>query len=148
MRRRLPALPRLPALSLILLLPALLRAQSPSPQPAPGAPSKLAVSSALLIPDPLDPKTILSGRPDAATRALHNDPDGKYAVGIWKCTPGSFRWTFGRDEFVYVIEGEATVTYANGKSIPIHAGDAVYFPKGETTWKIIKPIKKVFAARE
>lgn len=134
-----------------LLIPVLCAsaslAASPAPEPAPG-PAKLGVAGAVLLPDPINRKSVIAGSPDASTRPMHNDPDGKYAVGIWRCTPGSFRWTFGRDEFVYVIEGEATVTYASGKLITIRAGDAVYFPAGDCTWTISKTIKKVFAARE
>ena len=124
------------------------RAQSPSPAAAPATPSKLSVKSALLMPDPIPAGQVLAGKPDASTRPMHHDPDGNYAVGIWSCTPGTFKWTFGRDEFIYVIEGEATVTYASGKLITIRAGDAVYFPKGDVTWNVVKTIKKVFAARE
>jgi uncharacterized cupin superfamily protein len=123
-------------------------AQSPSPEPPAAGPSKLSVKGAMLLPDPIARKSVIAGNPDASTRPMHNDPDGKYAAGIWQCTPGSFRWTFGRDEFVYILEGEATVTYTGGKLITIRAGDAVYFTKGDCTWTITKTIKKVFAARE
>lgn len=136
------------ALLVFVMCVSVAASPSPSPEPAPAGPSKLSVASAMLLPDPLPKKSLVAGQPDASTRPMHNEPDGSYAVGIWRCTPGSFRWTFGRDEFVYVIEGEATVKYSSGKLITIRAGDAVYFPKGDCTWTISKTIKKVFAARE
>ena len=130
-----------------LVLTSIARCQTDQTPPEDG-PKKINVKSAVLIPDPIQPKDILAGHPTAATRALHTDADGKYAVGVWRCDPGTFRWTFGRDEFVYILEGEATVKYTTGRLVELHPGDAAYFPKGETTWTITKPLKKVFSMRE
>jgi uncharacterized cupin superfamily protein len=97
---------------------------------------------------PITPKDVVSGNPVATAHVMHSEPDGKYATGIWACTTGTFHWTFGQDEFIYVVEGEAVITYDSGQKIAIRGGDVVYFPKGPTTWHILKPIKKVFAVRD
>jgi uncharacterized cupin superfamily protein len=115
---------------------------------APEAAQKVRPNDAPLKSLPIEAKDIVSGNPVATAHVMHSDADGKYATGIWACGTGTFHWTFGHDEFIYVLEGEAVITYDSGQKIPIRAGDVVYFPKGRTTWKILKPIKKVFAVRD
>lgn len=111
-------------------------------------PSKVAAAGAAYIPDPIPEEDILEGKPVAEIHSLHSDTDGKYMVGLWRCSPGTFRWTCTRDEFVYFLEGEAVVSYKDGPTLTIQAGEAAYFPPGETTWKIVTPVTKTYSLRE
>ena len=68
--------------------------------------------------------------------------------GVWDCTAGKFTWNYTWDEFVFILEGEATVIEQGGESKTFKAGDHVNFPAGlSATWHIPEYIKKTFVLR-
>ncbi len=110
-------------------------------------PRKVAFRKALPKDDPIPASDIIEGRPKARTYVLREDARGRYACGIWHCTPGTFHWTFDVDEFVYFVEGEALVRYEDGRRIVVRKGEAAYFPGGRCVWTVTKTVKKVFVIR-
>lgn len=101
-----------------------------------------------LPPMPIEPTWIREGAPDARGCVLVQSDDRRVSTGLWSCTAGVFRWEFTWDEFVHVLEGEATITDEEGNSCTLRAGDTAHFPVGlNTEWRVDKFIRKVFTIR-
>lgn len=110
-------------------------------------PIKVRFNSARVAADPIPKADIVKGSPKAKTFLLREEEGGRYACGIWHCTPGTFYWTFGVDEFVYFVEGDASIRYDDGRTIRVKAGEAAHFPKGRCVWTIGRTVRKVFVIR-
>lgn len=101
------------------------------------------------LPDmPIEPSWILEGEPKARGTVLVQSDDKLLSSGLWSCTAGRFQWMFAWDEFVHVLEGEATIQQEDGKTITLRAGDVAHFPIGlKTEWHVPDFVKKVFTIR-
>lgn len=101
-----------------------------------------------LPPMPIEPTWIESGSPVARGKILVQSADLCLSSGLWECTAGDFRWTFGWDEFVHILEGEVTIREEGGETRTLRAGDIAHFPLGLTThWHVPRYVKKVFTLR-
>jgi len=97
---------------------------------------------------PLTPQQILKGTPQTKIWINAQSADKKVTQGVWDCTSGQFSWDFVWDEFVMVLEGEATITPENGEPFTLRAGDFCHFPIGlKTVWQVDKYVKKTFTLR-
>ncbi|MGF9565381.1 cupin domain-containing protein [Neorhizobium sp. JUb45] len=98
---------------------------------------------------PIEPTWVLSGDPQARF-AAHSEAADKFAsTGVWDCTAGSFRWFFGWDETVVILEGEVHVTAEDGSERTLRAGDVGYFRGGTwATWHIDNYVKKIAFIRK
>lgn len=68
---------------------------------------------------------------------------GILKLPVWEKEISEFDWEYSDKESCYIIEGAATVTYANNKEVSFEAGDFVVFPKNlKCRWKITSDIKK------
>ena len=76
-----------------------------------------------MSPSPIEPSWILAGDPQARVAAHSKADDECAATGVWDCTAGSFRWFFGWDETVVILEGEVHVTAEDGTQRTLRAGD-------------------------
>ncbi|HKZ89935.1 MAG TPA: cupin domain-containing protein [Thermoplasmata archaeon] len=110
-------------------------------------PVKVRFRAARVKDDPVPAADIIKGSPKARTFLLYDEDGGRYACGIWHCSPGTFDWTFGVDEFVYFLEGDARIRYEGGRTIRVKGGEAAHFPPGRVRWTITRTVKKVFVAR-
>ncbi|MBK7857724.1 MAG: DUF861 domain-containing protein [Archangiaceae bacterium] len=92
---------------------------------------------------------ILEGQPTFSSHAYATSHDGSSTSGIWECVgPGRFRWKFGIDESVYVLEGLVHVEY-DGKVHTLKQGDTAFFPAGaEAVWTVPERVKKSFTLSE
>ena len=62
---------------------------------------------------------------------------------IWTKEASEFPWTYDEPETCYFLEGEVTVTGADGETATVGQGDLVTFPAGlSCTWKISQDVKK------
>jgi uncharacterized protein len=105
-------------------------------------------SDMVFKPAPIEPSWILSGNP-VARIALHSEAsDNAATTAMWDCTKGEFRWFFGWDETVYILEGEVEVTLEDGSVKILKAGDIGYFA-GNTwaKWKIDTYVRKIAFCR-
>ena len=60
----------------------------------------------------------------------------------WEKEESTFDWYYDSQETFYVLEGDVTVTWDNGK-ISFGTGDLVTFPAGmKCTWHVNKKIRK------
>ena len=100
-------------------------------------------------PRPIEPAWVISGDP-VARAAIHSHADDKCATtSIWDCTAGQFRWFFGWDEIVVILEGEVHVTGEDGTSRILRKGDLAYFKGGTwATWQIDNYVKKIAVTRK
>lgn len=106
------------------------------------------VASVELADAPIPPSWILSGRPHARSGAIAHSPDGWASSVVWECTAGSFRWQFGWEETVFILEGSVRVITETGEEKILKAGDAAYFAQGTSSeWHIDTYLKKIAFTR-
>ena len=105
-----------------------------------------AAANAALEPDPLDPEQILGGDPRTFDLELARSASGEIS-GIWRCTPGRFS-DVEVDETFVVLEGRATVEFADGHRIELGRGDVCVLAAGaETVWTVHETILKGYRLR-
>jgi uncharacterized cupin superfamily protein len=93
-------------------------------------------------PSPLEPGWITEGTPTARSLTLAEAADGLLSCGLWDCTAGKFRYYYGCDEIIHILEGEAVVRDSSGEHT-LRPGDVVYFPKGMTAfWTVPNYVRK------
>ena len=115
--------------------------------------SELAIQSAAAVTDelpdmPIEPSWIQEGAPVARGTVLVQSADKLLSSGLWSCTAGKFRWEFGWDEFVHVLEGEVTITEEGGTVHNLGPGDTAHFPIGLVAhWHVPEYIRKAFTIR-
>ena len=99
-------------------------------------------------PAPIEPTWILAGRPQARV-ATHSTSDDRFATtAVWDCTAGSFRWFFGWDETVVILEGDVHVSSDDGTARVLRAGDVAYFRADSwATWRVDSYVRKVAFVR-
>lgn len=98
---------------------------------------------------PIEPSWILAGSPRARLAEHSRSADEAAVTAVWDCTEGQFRWYFGWDETVIILEGEVHVTAEDGTERVLKTGDIAYF-KGKTwaTWTIETYVKKIAFVRK
>lgn len=102
-----------------------------------------------LEPAPIEPSWILEGTPVARTAVWSVSSDTTTTAMVWDCTAGRFRWFFGGDEIVSILEGEVTVTDAAGSERTLRPGDGALFRAGTwTVWHVPTYVKKVAICRD
>ena len=109
-------------------------------------PPLVAASSATMEmkSSPIDPAWVISGAPEARIAEHSHSADKAAMTALWDCTAGTFRWYFGWDETVMILEGEVRVTDENGAVRVLKAGDIAYFA-GDTwaTWQVDTYVRKI-----
>jgi uncharacterized protein len=102
------------------------------------------IESAALEPAPINPEWIIAGTPVARAKNLTLTADKNFSSTVWDCTAGSFRWHFGSDEVVHILDGEVTVETGDGGTRLLKPGDVALFPKGLVSiWVVHKYVKKL-----
>lgn len=62
---------------------------------------------------------------------------------IWTKEPSAFPWAYDSTEICYFLEGDVTVTPAQGEPVRLGRGDLVTFPAGlRCTWEIRAAVRK------
>jgi uncharacterized cupin superfamily protein len=101
-----------------------------------------------LLDAPIPSSWIISGTPRARSGAIAHSPDGWASSVVWECTAGSFRWQFGWEETVVILEGSVRVVAQTGEEKILKVGDAAYFAQGTSSvWHIDSYLKKVAFTR-
>jgi len=71
------------------------------------------------------------------------DEMGVRSWPVWTKEASTFDWFYDDKESCYLLEGEVTVTTADGETVRFGQGDFVVFPEGlDCTWEITKPVRK------
>lgn len=93
---------------------------------------------------PIDPSWVLSGAPRARSGLHSASRDDSSSTSVWDCTAGSFRWSFGWDETVLILDGSVKVTSPQGEIKVLERGDIAYFAAGTTwTWEVETYVRKI-----
>jgi uncharacterized protein len=112
---------------------------------ASGKVAKLTVEEAVLKPDTIPAKDVISGNPRAGDLVFSKSLDSREIRGIWSCTRGSFHWTFDTDETAVILHGRVTVQMEDGTSLELKQGDVALFPQGlKSIWMIHEDLRKVY----
>jgi hypothetical protein len=62
---------------------------------------------------------------------------------IWACEISSFPWHYDQREICLLLEGDVTVTPAQGEPVRFGAGDLVEFSAGlSCQWEVHQPVRK------
>jgi len=97
---------------------------------------------------PIAPEQIIAGDPVAKIWISSQTEDLKVTQGVWDCTAGDFTWDYAWDEFVLILEGEATIEEIGGETVTLRAGDFGYMSIGtKTKWHVPEYIRKTFTLR-
>ena len=99
---------------------------------------------------PIDPDWILGGAPRARAAPHSRSIDASATTAVWECTAGSFRWQYGWEETVLILEGQVKVTSQDGVVRLLGVGDVAFFAAGSTAvWEIDTYVRKLaFCRRE
>jgi len=102
-----------------------------------------------LSPRPIDPSSIEEGCPVARCLTFAESDGQDLWSGLWECSAGKFKWVYGGDEIVQILEGDVVVREeGTGVVHTLHAGDAAYFPAGLVAhWEIRSFVRKFFVLR-
>ena len=117
----------------------------------PPAPDFVAgtAESMCLNPAPIDPSWIIAGNPVARLAEHSRGRDDAAVTAVWDCTAGEFRWHFGWDETVVILDGSVHVTAADGTERRLGPGDVAYFAGGTTAvWRIDDYVRKIAFCRK
>lgn len=69
--------------------------------------------------------------------------DPRFSLGVWECTPGTWRRQVLQAEYSYFIIGKGSFNPDEGEVIHFQAGDAVYFAPNTTgVWVIEETVTK------
>lgn len=102
-----------------------------------------SLSSLELAPAPIRPEWIVEGQPVARCRSWSDSSDGTTSALVWDCTAGRFRWYFGGDEIVHILEGEVVVSGEGTPERRLGPGDAALFRAGTwSTWHVPAYVRK------
>jgi len=101
-----------------------------------------------LLPADITPSDIMAGTPQARALELFRSADGLCVATCWDCSAGTFRWYFGVDETVQILEGRVTVTYEDDSVVTLGVGDVAHFPAGsEAVWHVETYVRKLAICR-
>ncbi|MDO1580757.1 cupin domain-containing protein [Rhizobium oryzicola] len=93
---------------------------------------------------PIEPDWILAGDPQARAAVQSKAQDRCSTTAMWDCTAGTFRWYFGEDETVVIVEGEVLVTAEDGTQTLLKAGDVGYFrARTWAVWHVDHYVRKI-----
>lgn len=99
---------------------------------------------AKLEPAPIRPEWIIEGEPEARCAYLATGTLGWGNTAHWSCTAGRFRWHFGWDETVLILEGEVIVTDDDGTVYHGVPGTTLFFPAGSSAvWDVPRYVRKI-----
>ncbi|GEM_PF-3773704 len=85
------------------------------------------------------------GNPMGRHAQVYTSPDGKVTVGLWTRDADFGDLLGGGQSFDFVIDGDVTVTDADGVAHNATSGDLlIYSNKDSGTWEQPGPIKKIF----
>lgn len=81
-----------------------------------------------------------------ASLVLWKSADEKVLIGVWECSPGTFRATReGYDEVANLLSGRVTLVSEDGERSEHGPGDLVVTNAGwRGTWEVHETVRKVF----
>ena len=90
---------------------------------------------------------VIEGDPAAGVVWLRTTATGDRTLyaGIFAVQPSCFRYDFGHDECLHLIEGDVEILVEGEAPVRLRAGDVATFSAGTTsTWTVHAPLRKFF----
>ncbi len=92
-----------------------------------------------------NPERLIEGDPRHQTTVHFSNSEANVVAGTWTATPGKFKVAAERDEFCYIVSGEAELVDQDGHGITFVTGDAFIIPNGfDGHWNVIDTTTKHF----
>ena len=93
-----------------------------------------------------DTSRYIGAVPTQHVKSYYSDPTGQFTVGIWDTTEMHTKpLPFVRNELMFILEGEVTITNADGIASTFKAGDTFMVPKGMSyQWDSKGTVRKIF----
>ena len=89
-----------------------------------------------------------TGIPEMGLISLYRDPTGSFEAGIWECSPmRRVPGRLARSELMHILEGNGSITNADGVVFEFGPGDTFLVPLGMGyQWCNETPVKKLFCS--
>jgi uncharacterized cupin superfamily protein len=88
---------------------------------------------------------VLEGQPNARVHWVRPEGHGSQMVGVYRCDPAVFRYTWGADETIHVLEGRVRIEVEGEPSVELTAGGIASFSAGDRgVWHVLEPFCEVF----
>lgn len=109
-------------------------------------PKAITIAAAPLEPLAVDASWIIEGQPSFRALSFGVSPDHLTSAGMWECDgPAKFRWHYGVDESLYILEGAVVLDF-DGETHSLGPGSEAFFPAGSVvTWTVPQHVKKAFS---
>ncbi|HEV7432701.1 MAG TPA: cupin domain-containing protein [Steroidobacteraceae bacterium] len=92
---------------------------------------------------------VIAGHPQQQIWNAFSDPDGRFHVGRWASSAGTWRINYTERELCHLLTGAVRLTDDSGRQWDYTAGDTFMIDKGFSgTWEVIKPCSKIYAIYE
>lgn len=126
------------------------KAEVPQIASAEGAIRVLDPEVTLEIMGDTEPFEIEGEAPVQHSQTIFTNDAGNFHVGTWESGPMVSKMTaFPTHEFVRMLEGEVTITEADGSAQTFRGGDCFFVPKGTVcSWSIPERVKKHYSIIE
>ena len=95
-----------------------------------------------------DPAMYESAVPEMGWLTLYKDPTARFQVGVWDCSPMKrVATTIERSELMHIIEGNGSITNADGEVFSFKKGDTFMVPVGMGyQWQNDSYVRKIFCS--
>ena len=102
----------------------------------------------LYEPLPFEEGQVVEGNPVGVCIMVCETPT--HSVGMWKCTPGSFKWSYDAAETLYVFRGRASVKVEDSdETVELRPGTVASFAAGtKVVWTITEEVEKIFCVAQ
>jgi uncharacterized cupin superfamily protein len=108
-----------------------------------------AKTTVKLAPQPIEPRWIIEGRPEASACVLARSADGLASTIVWHCTEGRFNWYYDFDETILILEGSIVIESDTMRSTRYGPGDVIFFRDGaHARWHVEGHVKKLAFCRK
>lgn len=98
---------------------------------------------------PVAAEKIISGHPKSACKILYTSKTEEFTAGIYECTAGKLKVSYGEDEFCTLIEGKLRMTNDKGEVQEFKAPDSFLIPSGFSgIWEPLSHLRKFFVIYE
>ncbi len=88
---------------------------------------------------------VLEGRPNARVHWVRPEGNGSQVAGVFRCDPSVFRYAWGADETIHVVDGSVRIEVDGGDSFELGPGGIASFSAGDSgVWNVLAPFCEVF----
>ena len=95
------------------------------------------------------PDKVIAGDPQQQIWNAFSDPEGRFHVGRWASSEGTWRVNYTERELCHLLTGMVRLTDDSGRQWNYKAGDTFMIDKGFSgSWEVIKACSKIYAIYE